>query len=123
MLHSKLMLLPFTLPIHLGCEDWERANTQDVEVSISFGFHLPLKAESSDSIEDSICYAKVCEHVLKLTQNKSFKLIEKLTEDIRLSLAQAFPNHDRLKVKIHKLTPPVELLKKGVVYVCGDLDL
>jgi len=115
-LHSKLVLLPFTLPIHLGCEDWERANTQDVEFSISFGFQNPLKAESTDKIEDSICYAKVCEHVLKLTMHKHYKLIEKLAEDIRLSTALAFPNHDQLKVKVHKLSPPVKLLKNGVVF-------
>lgn len=120
---SVLELQNFTLPVHLGCEDWERKVSQPVNFKISFGFGSPLKAETTDSLEDSVCYAKVCEKVSELTGSKHFKLIEKLAEDTRQSLAKNFPNHDFLKVSVHKLKPPVDLLTNGVVYSCGDLDL
>lgn len=122
-LRSKLTLNPFRLPIHLGCEAWERESTQSVDFQITFGFSSPLKAETSDELEDSICYAKVCDLISKLTKETHFKLIEKLAEDVRSSIAEHFPQHDFLKVSVHKLKPPVDLLTNGVVYECGDFFL
>jgi len=122
-LHSVLELQNFTLPIHLGCEEWERENTQPVDFKITFGFASPLKAEISDQLEDSVCYAKVCDSISNLTKNTHFKLIEKLAKDVHLNLMECFPQHDALKVSVHKLKPPVDLLKNGVVYSCGDLNL
>jgi FolB domain-containing protein len=122
-LHSTLELKDFTLPVHLGCEDWERKSGQSVNFRITFGFKKPPKAEQSDELEDSICYAKVCKKIEALTRETHFKLIEKLAEDVRQNLIENFPNHDYLRVSIHKLKPPVDLLTNGVVYSCGDLSL
>jgi len=116
-------LKPFRLHIHLGCEDWERFNPQEVDIELKFGFQTARQSVTSDRIEDAICYAKVCEHVALMARSREFKLIEKLAHDIKESVEQNFSNHDFIKVTVHKLKPPVDLLTGGVTYSCGDLFL
>jgi dihydroneopterin aldolase len=69
------------LSIRLGIYEWEKVAPQAVQFDLEIG--LPgTRAAQSNSIDDTIDYAKVVARIEALTRDAHFPLVEKLVEDI-----------------------------------------
>lgn len=122
-LHSVLEIPGFTRQVRLGCLPDERSVPQGVKFHIKIGFYSPLQAESSDELEDTVCYAVMSERISHLVEANEYKLIEKLARDVYNDVTSLLPNDARLQIKVHKLKPPIDILTQGVYYTVGDFSL
>ncbi len=114
--------LKFT--VKLGCTADERAIPQEVRVSMELRFEtLPLGA-LSDSIEDTICFAKVSEVLKEHIEPREFNLIERIGLESFGLLRELTKNHQvQIGVRVHKVQPPIPNLIKGAHFTCGDFIL
>ncbi len=117
--HSSQMFIEnYSCYVHLGCSIEERTHKQEVRFSIQVNFKINPGGEFSDQLEETLCYAKVCNLVNELTETKHFQLIESLTFEVLNSLKKLHPE-DGFVVTCHKVHPPVSHLLGGVKYVCA----
>ena len=120
-MHSILEIKSFCLPVCIGNTLEERKTPQEIQIDIKIGFLKPPSSEKNDNLKDVFCYKAVCERINCLTANKHFFLIEKLAGDILSELKKCCSNEFRIQVCVHKIQAPVQNLKGGVSYTCGDL--
>ena len=83
----------------VGVPDTERATPQRLLLDIQL--HLDFRAAAaSDDLSKTINYFEVTQRLLKFGENREWKLIEKLAEDIaRMILADFRPARVRVEVK------------------------
>lgn len=96
---AKISIVDLEVFYRVGVPDEERAKPQrlllTVEMESPFG-----KAAKSDSIIDTIDYFAVSQRLLKFGDDKSWKLIEKLSADIcAMVLAEFKPRKVSVEVK------------------------
>lgn len=65
------------------------------------------KAGLSDKVEDTVHYGEVYEKVKNIVENKRFKLIEALAENIAETVLDNFPKVNEICIKIRKPEAPV----------------
>lgn len=123
MVKSVLEIPWFRVQVLLGCETWEREHSQSVDFKIKIGFKESLAAETSDDLKDAICYAEISSLVVQTATKTEYKLIEKLARDVYEVIKKEIPKTSSLQVQVHKIKPPVDILKSGVLYSLGDLSL
>lgn len=116
----RLGIRQLALPVYLGRSSVERHTLQEVHFSMDMEFPEAPKAEKTDSLEDTFCYESVCETLRLFVQNRQFHLIEKLAKESFLILKEKYPLI-RFRLTLHKTSPPIEGLKGGVTYTCGDI--
>ena len=71
-------------------------------------------ASKSDALSDTIDYFEVCQTIVDVGTNQTFKLLETLAARIAASLQERYPKTS-LSVEIEKLGPPCP----GVPQCCG----
>ncbi len=79
---------------------------QRFEVDIILKVDLK-KAGQSDNLNDTVNYAEVYNEVKHCVENKKFKLIERLAEDIAENILEKFDIVDSLSVKVKKPEAPI----------------
>ncbi len=119
-MHSILEIKSLALPVYIGWTEKERRKVQTIEFHVKIGFALAPECESTDHLENSVCYVKVCKRIKSLVAEKTFSLIEKLASDVFKDLKTLFP-HTLIQICVHKLQPPISAVKGGVSYTCGDM--
>ena len=65
------------------------------------------KAGKTDNVEDTIHYGEVYELIKDIVENKRFKLIEALAENIAVSVLNNFSKVEEINVRIKKPEAPV----------------
>lgn len=120
--HS-LRMENFEVKVRLGCLADERAVPQLIRISAEFVFEEPPKACLSDELEDTICYAQVCDALKKHCESREFKLIERIGFECYGLLRELSRGKAKVALKVHKVKPPVESLAGGSTYSCGDFKL
>jgi FolB domain-containing protein len=118
-LHS-LKIRDFTLPVRLGVSPEERANPQEVRVSVEIHFFAPPLATSTDQLNDTVSYARICEAIRKHVEAHEFKLIEKLANDLFEISRSVVGTAAEVSLVLHKIKPPVEGLLGGAEYRIGN---
>lgn len=104
-----LFLRDLKFQVRLGVPDEERAKKQEVLVSIEIIFLENSEMYQSDNVEDSICYDSLIKDISRYLEDKSWKLLEKLTYDLyELIKARAIPN----KVSVNVEKSPIVLDQK-----------
>ncbi len=96
-----------------GYYEEERKTTRRFRANIEFRTDLQ-KASKSDSLADTIDYFQVCEIVLSVGTQQTFKLLERLAGCIADSLQERYADC-AVTVEIEKLAPPCP----GVPQCCG----
>ena len=119
-MYSFLEIKSLILPVHIGRTEEERQEPQDIAFHITVGFTKALSDERTDTLEQSVCYFKICEQIRVLASRNKFSLIEKLGFDTLAALKALLPSGVRVRVCVHKMHPPVSHLEGGVSYTCGD---
>ena len=118
---STLVINEYLLWCHLGCLLEEREQAQEVLASIKIEFNDPPVACVSDHLEDTICYARLCEEMDCIAKERSFNTIEHLSWVIYSNIQKYFPNQCRWSLVVKKVRPPIDGLKNGVCFQIGDL--
>lgn len=67
------------------------------------------KAGQTDNLEESVNYACVAERIKEITENNTFRLIERLAEVIARELLMEFPSAEQIEVEVEKPWAPVLL--------------
>ncbi len=91
----------------------ERRATRRFRVDIELSRSL-AKSSQSDRLSDTIDYRRVCELVLRIGTQSTFKLLEALAGHIGRAVAEAFPG-TTIVIELQKLAPPCP----GVPHSCG----
>ncbi len=91
----------------------ERRATRRFRVSLEL--HRSLRAAAaSDRIGDTIDYRKVCELILRIGTESTFRLLEALAGSIARAIQELYPGVGVI-IELHKLAPPCP----GVPESCG----
>jgi dihydroneopterin aldolase len=118
-MRRNLEILDIPVYMSLGCSPNEQSQPQKVLVSVTLDYSLHLKSETSDNLEDALCYATIAERVEAVCLEKSYHLIEHACAQIFKQLKDFYPE-TKLKVRFLKVTPPHRLLHGGTVYTLED---
>ncbi len=89
-----------------GALEEENKIGQRFEVDIILKVDL-RKVGKSDDLNDTVNYAEVYNEVRNCVENKTFKLIERLAEDIAETILLKFNLVDSLSVKVKKPEAPI----------------
>lgn len=117
--HS-LRLEDIRLQVRLGCLPDERERPQEVRLAVEFRFDREPSCLKSDRLEETICYARLCEALRAHCESREFKLIERIGyEAYGIARELAGPGV-KVAVRAHKVRPPVEALLGGAISTCGD---
>ena len=105
------------LSVKLGIYAWEKVAPQSVQFDLDIG--LPnARAAQSNSIDDTIDYAKVVARIETLTCDTHFPLVEKLAEDIAQIVTEEF-KAPWVKVSVAKLGALKNVKRLGVTIERG----
>lgn len=104
----------------LGLLPEERANPQEVRLSLEITFAHPLAACLSDDIAGTLCYHHLYDEINDLLSRNEFRLIEHLA----LTIATIVTNeiHSRalpaatVSLTLHKVSLPLAALPKGAIF-------
>lgn len=115
----RLSINDLRLWANLGNSVEEQANPQPISIYIQLSFLNKPLACTTDNLSDSVCYAEIVELIRNITQNKTFNLLEHLTNyldtEIYQYLEKISPNV-KLKIIVTKLSPPVPNIFGGVAF-------
>ena len=115
----QLAINNLSLQVHLGCTAEERKTAQEVQATITISFSQPPTGETTDLLQDTICYAEACKLLRLCCAKREYNLVEKLAADFYMTLKERWPAH-LFSLRVRKMKPPVENLLDGVDYFCGD---
>lgn len=105
------------LAVKVGIYAWEKAAPQTVQFDLEIG--LPdARAAATNSIDDTIDYAKVVERIEALTADTHFPLVEKLAEDIARVVTGDF-KAPWVRVSVAKLGALKNVKRLGVIVERG----
>jgi dihydroneopterin aldolase len=91
----------------------ERRATRRFRVNLELRYSL-AQAATSDRLVDTIDYRRVCEAVVRVGTESTFKLLEALAGRIGAAVQEIYPQA-AVMVELHKLAPPCP----GVPASCG----
>jgi FolB domain-containing protein len=105
---------------HLGLLPEERANPQEVRLSLAITFSKPLAACLSDDIAGTLCYHNLYDEINALLSRKQFRLIEHLAHTIATIIndeinSRALPSAT-ISLTLHKVSLPLPALPKGASF-------
>ncbi len=101
------------LSVRLGIYEWEKIAPQTVQFDLEIAL-ADARAAQSNSIDDTIDYAKVVARIEALTRDTHFPLVEKLAEDIAQIILGEF-KAPWVKVSVAKLAALKNVKRLGVV--------
>ena len=78
------------------------------------------EAMVSDRLGDTVCYAELCSLIRRTCEAKEYHLIEKLADEIYRITRELTGSAAAVGVRVHKVRPPIENLKGGSIFRCGD---
>jgi dihydroneopterin aldolase len=116
-----LRIRDLVLFVHLGVTPQERSGLQEVRLDIDLAFEQPPLACETDRIEDTLCYGTVCDTLRLSVVDRQFALIEHLSQSLIQTLRPLLQPHQRFRLAVHKLFPPVENLRGGVIFEQGEI--
>ncbi len=105
---ANLSLRQFSLMIHLGCSEEERATPQKVLVDIVLHFDGLPKGSETDDLHDTFCYATLAKSIRKFCENKSFKLLEYFTHQLYIFIKN-YLSQRNITITVTKFPPTQNL--------------
>lgn len=105
------------LKVNLGWRDKELMDPQSVMLDFEVSFYTAPKACTTDHLADTLCYAVIIEDIRTHLNNKKYRLIEHLSQDIQQRIIPYLPAFAHLRVTVTK-KPKIEGLVGGVSYSC-----
>ena len=101
---SKITIVDLEVYLNVGVGDEERATAQRILVTVDMEYDF-ASAAASDRITKTIDYFSVAQELLKLSEGRSWRLIEKVANDVaELVLGKFRP--ERVTVLVKKFPIP-----------------
>lgn len=111
----KLQLIDLSFQLHLGVTPQERAQKQEVRISVELTFARLPDAIHSDQIQDTVCYGTLSELIRGKVENQAFATVERLAAVVGDQVDSFVAGRATWRLRVHKVTPPVPYLFGGVV--------
>lgn len=89
----------------VNIEEKEQGQNFEVDVTIHLSLETPGK---SDNINDTISYSKVCKTIIRVMNEKSYDLLEKVAMRIIEQLFMDYPLINSLDVTLKKPEAPIK---------------
>lgn len=118
--YNSLRICDLSLQVKLGCAAEERMSAQEVRVGVELRFESAPKGAWTDSLEDTICYARISEALRAHLKEGEFSLVEKIANDLFEIVERFVEGRAKIRLTVRKVKPPVEGLLGGVEYSIGD---
>jgi 7,8-dihydroneopterin aldolase/epimerase/oxygenase len=115
-IRCSLRLNRLRLAVRLGCEAWERAEPQAVEVDIAVHFARAPAGCHTDRLSDTLCAGALAACARAVAEAGSFGLLEHLAECVRRALRELCPADAALELRLTKLEPPIAGLLGGTSF-------
>ena len=96
-----------------GYYEEERRTTRRFRANVELSANLQ-QASESDALIDTIDYFEICQTVVAIGTEQTFKLLERLAGSMAAALQEQYPR-SAVTVEIEKLAPPCP----GVPQCCG----
>ncbi len=112
-----IFIRDFRLSITVGMYDWERIAPQTVQFDLEIGI-TGNRAAQSDTITDTIDYAKVVQRIEESLRDNKIQLVEKLAEHIAQLVTGEF-KAPWVKVSVTKLAALKNVKQLGVTIERG----
>lgn len=97
------------LVIHANHGVLEEENRLGQRFIISAKLYGELSAaKKSDNVDDTVNYAKVCDLIEKITQEKTYNLIEALAHTLAFSILEEFTLLDEVEITVKKPFAPIK---------------
>jgi dihydroneopterin aldolase len=113
---TRLEVRDLSVPVRLGCSAEERAVPQEARFSLTLELPRPPRACQTDRLEDTICYATICDAIRAVATSGEFATVERLGAAALERLRAALPPDVRARLRVHKVRPPVEDLLGGAIF-------
>lgn len=120
---NALRIEDLSLSVHLGCTAEERAVAQEIRATVELRFLEIPKGTTTDSLQDTVCYAQISEAIRKHCESREFQLVERIGYEVYGIVRELTGPNVEVGISIHKVRPPVENLRGGIFYRCGDFPL
>ena len=91
--------------VHLGVPEAERAQKQEIVVSVDFEYET-TKAQVSDDLGHTVDYQVIYDLLKSFQKDREWKLIEKLHADLKKALQEKFPEIQNLELTLQKTPWP-----------------
>ncbi len=109
------------LELNVGWTPEERAHPQVIDINFTVRFTEELPACRTDKLDDTVCYALLCNKLKSYCRSRQFRLIEHLGWSIARILEQAIReatsyHPEQIEVTIHKPHAPIPGLTGGVSF-------
>jgi len=117
---SSISINRLRILVSLGCSAEERQTLQYVSFDVQVRFSEPPRGCITDSLEETVCYAKLCKKIKEVCDRSEYQLIEKLGWDVYQGIKEFLPKDSQLWVRATKEHPPVPQLEGGSAFSIGD---
>jgi 7,8-dihydroneopterin aldolase/epimerase/oxygenase len=112
--------------VHLGCTPEERKFQHRVHYTVELTFANIPNACTTDSLDNTPCYAEIAQVLSQVSKEKHYATIEHLAHEGMKSVEKYVLHFADLKIKevlftVHKLNPPVPALKGGSLFTLRQL--
>jgi dihydroneopterin aldolase len=107
----------------IGCGEYDKVRQQPVEIDVGIFFTETPPACTNDELSDTACSTVCIEVVRKKALKKHYFLLEHLAYEIYTALTIALPNYPYIVVRVRKLKPPFEEVKKGICFTYSPSGL
>jgi FolB domain-containing protein len=95
----------------------ERAEPQDVLLSVSVDFDAPPAACGTDRLEDTVCGAELCEALVRVCESGEYALIEHLAARLYATARALVRASAHVEIEVVKVAPPIVGLEGGMSFV------
>ena len=94
-----LEITALTTKTRIGVHAWEKKILQ----TLIFDIHLPIDCAScNETLENTIDYDALCQHVITFVEANTFSLIETVAERVAALIKHHFPTIRTLTVRVSK---------------------
>lgn len=119
---SVIVVRDLAASVRLGWHAEERTAVQPVSLDLRIEFLNTPRACKSDDLKDTLCYSELSNEVLKICEDREFKLIEHMAYEILDGLKKHTRYFDvQIGLRVTKLNAPVRNLRGGVSFSYGHL--
>lgn len=113
---TSLRVQDLSLWVRLGCSEPERAQPQEVRLSLEIQFRETPGACFNDELIETVCYAELSGRLKNHCETREFKTVEKMAMDCAERVQETIGLAHEFTIDVHKVRPPVPGLNGGVVF-------
>ncbi len=120
--YSSVLISDLQALVYLGCKPEEHKKKQLISISVELKFNKAPLGNTSDQLQDTVCYAQIVQSIKNYLKQKHFHLLEHLTFSLHKMLRSTLAKNSNiavLSITIRK-NPKIQNLQGGIFYTYSD---